>query len=145
MWEAVSQVLNGHNGIFVLISVVVVLLVLVYLSRKGGFSLHTSFLSLGTANKERDIIRHQIEASHAAVLMAMEELNITDNWHIKYVFERVYDKVVEWVIFNHMSMSPLYIESKFMAVYNLCSSLGMVEIRESANKDKLKEWVRGLL
>lgn len=145
MWESISSVLNGNNGILVIIAVVVIILVLIYLSKNGGFALHTSFLSLGGADRERDVIRHQIESAHAEVLLAMDSLNIPDDWHTKYIFERVYDKVVEWVIFNHISTTPLYIESKFMAVYNLCTSLGMVELRENENKEKLHNWVRELV
>lgn len=145
MWESITSILNGSNGVLVIVAVVAIALILIRLSKKGVFTLHTSFLSLGVADKEREIIRHQIEASHAAVLLAMEELNVSDDWHTRYIFERVYDKVVEWVIFNHVSTSPLYIESKFMAVYNLCTSLGMVELREDENKNKLKEWVRNIV
>lgn len=145
MWETIGNVLNGNNGLIVIALIAVLIVVLIYMSKKGGFSIHTNFMSLGGADREREVIRHQVDTAHAQILLAMEELGVADDWHTKYIFERVYDKVVEWIMFNHITTHTLYVESKFMEVYNLCVMLGMVQIRENDNKDKLKKWVKDLV
>lgn len=143
MWEAISQVLNGHNGAFILVAVLIVVFVLVYLSRKGGFAIHTHAFSLGGADREREIIRHQIEIAHASSFELPEILGLDFTEYLtKYMIERVYDKVVEWIIFNHISSSPIYIESKTSAVYNLLLSLNTADsIRTPEVKKNVKDWV----
>lgn len=143
MWEAISQVLNGHNGVFILAAVIVIAFVLIYLSRKGGFTIHTNAFSLGGADREREIIRHQIEIAHAASFELPEVLHLDFTEYLtKYMIERVYDKVVEWVIFNHISNSPIYIESKTAAVYNLLISLNTApELRDAEIRKDVKDWI----
>lgn len=147
MWDALTNIVNGHNGLFVIIATVIIVFTLIRLSKKGGFAVHTGFLSLGGADREREIIRHQIEVAHASSFEIPELLRLNmDDYRIKYLIERVYDKVVEWVIFNHISTSPIYIDSKSCAIYNLIVMVhGVDGVDTDDVRKKIREWVTHLI
>lgn len=147
MWEAISSVLNGGNGIYILTFVLIIAIIVMLFSKSGMLNIHTSVFSLGGATREREIIRRQIETAHACVAEAIDSLELNgSDYHVKYIFERIYDKVVEWIVFNHISNSQIYLDSKTTAVYNLILSLNPPEeIKTPELKKKISEWVRMLV
>ena len=147
MWEAIGSVLTNRDGVAgVILILLVVVIAVALLGRRGLIAVHTRNFSLGGANIEREIIRHQIEVAHGSVLAAGEELGFDDDYHAKYVLERVYDKVVEWIVFNHISDTPIYVESKRAAIYNLILSLNPpIDVRGEEMKKRIREWVKNIV
>lgn len=147
MWDSIANIVNGGNGIFILVFVLIVIIIAMLLSKSGMLNIHTSSFSLGAVTREREIIMRQIETAHTYIIEAMDMLEVDGNdYHIKYIFERIYDKVVEWVLFNHISTNQIYLDSKSMAVYNLIVSLNPPKSFDMIDaKKKIPEWVKSLI
>lgn len=120
MWESITSMVNGGNGIYVLILIAILLLIAVITSKKGLLSVRTSHISLGGALIERDVIRHQIEEAYICSFDLCRKLGLDEGSYLtKYTGERIYDKVVEWIMFNHISNASMYVSSKGTAILNL--------------------------
>lgn len=127
MWESIEHVLNGNSGAYIVTVITVICALLISLSKSGGFSIHTSAISLGNMYKEREIIRHQVEVAYAASSSLLMDLGADmDNYRTKYIVEKVYDKAIEWIVFNHITPTPIYIDAKVTALYNMVRNLNVV-------------------
>lgn len=67
MWDAIKEVLVSSNGINVIILAFIVLTMIVYFAKNGMFHIRTEHVMLGSSEKERKIIRQQIEWTRAYV------------------------------------------------------------------------------
>lgn len=142
MWEAIERVLNGNTGAYIVTVVALISAVLISMSKSGGFSIHTGAVSLGGMYREREIIRHQVEVAYAASTSLLMSLGADmHDYTAKYAAERVYDKAVEWIVFNHITPTPIYIESKVTALYNMVRNLEIVADESVDVMGVVSEWV----
>lgn len=115
MWEAIRDVTLSSNAIIVIGFLIFILLIGVALSKTGLLSIHTEAVSVGAADRERNIMRQQIEWARMhfeAMEHSMKKPDNYDTWRGRFIAERVFDEYVEWITFNHFSKSPAYIEIK---------------------------------
>lgn len=115
MWESIEHMLLSPNATVILVFLAFVVIVGLVLSKTGLLNVHTENIQIGAADKERDIIRQQIEWIHLhceAFEANMPKPDDYDAWRGKYIAERVYDECVNWITFNHITSSPAYIEIK---------------------------------
>ena len=154
MWESITNVLTSANGVPLLIIVVLLLILVIRmgikLGKAGLLSIHTKHISIGKSISERELIRRQIESAHDFI-MSIEGKLITDNikyneYFAKYVLERVYDKVIEWIMFNHITVNQLYIRDKQDTVLNLIYALPVNEdFKTPEFKARVENWVKELI
>lgn len=127
MWEAISQILTSANAIIVLIFIIVILVMLIVLGKAGLLSLNSKFIKFGMAQeKERRVIREQVEWAHLhcqSMEQNIPKLKDSNPWRSKYIIERIYDEVVSWITFNHLSADTEYIEIKQDKIVNLIHGL----------------------
>lgn len=102
---------------------------------------------------ERTIVRSQISNAHDYVKsLGQEALMLTDRemryggYCVKYVLERVFDKAVEWVTFNHIEDSEAYVTCKQDEVTSLVKAL-YADVFEYSDEldEKLREWTKELV
>ena len=130
MWEVIRDVILSPNVTIVVCFCIFILLLAVALSKTGFLTIHTEAVSLGAVSKERDVIRQQIEWARMhfyELEHSMAKPNLYDEWRGRYVAERVYDEYVEWIMFNHFSKSPAYIEIKQDKIVSLVKSLTVLD------------------
>lgn len=126
MWSTIKDILLSPNATIILVFLCFVLLFGGLLSKTGLLNIHTAFVQIGAAGKERDVIRRQIEwiRIHCKGLESQipkpEDYNV---WRGKYIAERVYDEYVDWITFNHLTTTEPYIEIKQDQIVSLVSSL----------------------
>ena len=126
MWDAIRDVLTSTNATMILLFLMSVILIGVALFKTGLLNVHTKNVQIGASDKERSIIRNQIEwvKLHCEGLEGtIEKPENYNTWRGRYVAERVYDKYVDWITFNHISTSPTYIEVKQDQIVSLVNSL----------------------
>lgn len=117
MWETVGNVLNGNNAIPVLVFAIIVFVALGILGKKGVISINKGGVRIGSDEKELTIVRNQSQWAYLFImslkgkLLTMES-PVREDFFADYVLERVYDKVVEWITYNHISNNNSYIEIK---------------------------------
>lgn len=125
MWDAIGGVLTSGNAWMVLISFLVVILVASILAKKGILQLNVHGVKFGGDEDERAIIRQQTEWSQLFIA-SMQQLDIfegSDTYHTLYVLEKIFDEVLNWIVFNHISDSENYISIKQEKIWNLLQTL----------------------
>ena len=146
MWEAIEHVLLSPNVTVILLFFAFVVIIVVGLSKTGILNIHTQNIQIGAADKERDIIRQQIEwiRLHCEGAEAtLEKPEGYNEWLGKYIAERVYDEYVDWIIFNHINASSAYIEIKQDKIINIIHKFAIKdEFRSPEFDEKLKEDIK---
>ena len=69
-----------------------------------------------------------------------------NGYFTKYILERVYDKVVEWITFNHLTLKNEYIEIKQEEICSLIYGLGIGEEYKTPEfKKRICNWTREVI
>ena len=158
MWESIAKVLTSDNATdafhFLTMAVFVtlaVLLILVFLSKKGLVKLNTKHIKIGTDETERNIIRQQVEYAHTFLISLEPKIKDLgaedyDDYLTKYCLERAYDEVVNWITFNHITRGEHYIEIRQQKLTALMYSLGIKpQYRTQEFKDRMYAWIKELI
>ena len=150
MWETIKDVLTSGNAWFVLIFLVVVIVIGLILGRIGLIKVNTKHVQIGNEQTQRELVRRQVETAYTFV-MSLEGKNITegsmyDRYLTKYILERVYDKVIEWIIFNHITTNQLYVQDKQENIENLVYTMVVDDdFKTPEFKRRMDNWVRELI
>lgn len=154
MWDSIKEVLVSSNGIFVtlilLVLIFVILSLLLILIKSGLLKINTKHILLGNRVSERELIRRQIEKAHEFIMSIEGKIN-TDNtkyngYFTKFILERVYDKAIEWIIFNHITVNQIYIQDKQDTILNLIYGLPINDdFKTPEFKARVQSWVKELI
>lgn len=126
MWDFIKAVSTSVYIIPVLIFTLIVLLTVILLIKKGLISVNTKAVKVGTSESERAIIRQQIEWVHLhcdSLEKSLPHPQNYDIWRGKYILERMYDEIVDWITFNHICTSEGYISIKQERIWATIQSL----------------------
>lgn len=125
------------------------------LVKTGVLKVKTEHVQLGgtlqeskEAYYERTTVRNQINAAHDFMRsLEFEILELTDGdvkyggYHVKYALEIVFDKLVEWITFNHIEDTDAYIDVKQEEVVSLVKSMYIGDmLRKEEFYDKMRSW-----
>lgn len=140
MWQAIEKILLSDNSATVLFFLVIIILLLAHLSNKGVFKWHTEKLTIGASENERAIIRQQVEWTELEIesLASAEIFSHVDEWRTKYILEKIFDEILQWIIFNHIKDSPEYISIKQEKIWNMTQTL---VVREEFRSDEFKDFI----
>lgn len=154
MWNAIKDVLTSQNGILIsvllLVLIIMILALTIALGKSGLLKINTKYVTLGNKVSERELIRRQIEKAHEFVMsiegkIVSSETNY-DEYFVKYILERVYDKVIEWITFNHITVNQLYIQDKQDTILNLIYALPISDdFKTPEFKHRVENWVKELI
>lgn len=125
MWESIGNVLTSNNAIAVLITLLILVIVAAVLAKVGIFQFKGRGVTIGGDEDERAIIRQQTEWTQLFI-QSMQQLPIfegSDTYHTLYILEKVFDEVLNWIVFNHISDSENYISIKQEKIWNLIQTL----------------------
>ncbi len=142
MWDAIKSVLTSGNAWFIVLSLLVVIIIASILLLKGKLIINSKHLNIGNSSseKERNIIRQQTEWARyhcEAFEKNVPRVEQTDSWRVKYILERIYDEIVDWICFNHIADNPSYIGVKQDKIVYLVHSLTTLPIYKSPEVEKL--------
>ena len=140
MWQAIEKILLSDNSAIVLFFLIVIMLLLAYFSKKGVFNWHTEKLTIGVSENERAIIRQQVEWTELEIesLAFTERFNHVDEWRTKFILEKLFDEVLQWIIFNHITDSPEYISIKQEKIWNLTQTF---VIKDEFKSEEFKDFI----
>nr|DAU05657.1 MAG TPA: hypothetical protein [Caudoviricetes sp.] len=150
MWETISTVLTSANAWQVLIFLGIAVSIFVILVKSGVVAIKTKHFRIGQAEIERETIRRQVEAAHDFI-MSIEGKISADTSHYngyftKFILERVYDKAIEWIMFNHISNTPMYVQDKQDTVCNLVYTFDIGnEFKTPEFKKRMCNWTQELI
>jgi hypothetical protein len=114
--------------------------VLTLLVKGNLLNIKTKAVKIGGDETERAILRQQIEWTYNYVSglygLILSKHPYLDKMKIKYVLERVYDEIVVWITFNHITRSDMYLMVKTEKLKGLVSSM---DVNETINSDEFKK------
>lgn len=149
MWEAIEHLLTSSNALAILLFMVFVVIVLAILSKKGLISINTNTVQIGAADRERDIIRQQVEWIHIhceGFESTMHKPEGYNEWLGRYIVEKIYDECINWITFNHISASPAYVDIKAEKIVDLIHKYAhLEEFKTKEFDDLIKEDVRNCI
>ena len=150
MWEAISGVLQSPNAWQVLIFLAIVVFIIVVFVKGGVIAIKTKHFRIGQAETERETIRRQVEAAHDFILSIEGKINANtshyNGYFTKFILERVYDKVIEWIMFNHITNTPMYVQDKQDTVCNLVYTFDLDdEFKTPEFKKRMCNWTQELI
>ena len=140
MWQAIEKILLSDNSTIVLFFLIVIMLLLAHFSKKGVFKWHTEKLTIGVSENERAIIRQQVEWAELEIesLAFTERFSRVDEWRTKFILEKLFDEVLQWIIFNHITDSPEYISIKQEKIWNLTQTF---VIKDEFKSEEFKDFI----
>ena len=116
MWETVNEAINGENGIGLILLTMLILLLAIYLVKGKYLKINTGIVKIGAEEKERAILRQQNEwvytYIHGLVLVIQTKFKGMDETRTRLVLEYVYDEIITWIMFNHITRSEMYLMVK---------------------------------
>lgn len=133
-WSALRDVFVSTNGIILSVLLFAIFILLLVSIKKGIISFKGFGVTVGiNGEAERNIIRQQVEWTNIFLSSFVKDLSEPglDEWRTKYVIERIYDEVVDWITFNHITDRGDYIRIKQDKVWYLIKSLTEKERFES--------------
>ena len=150
MWETISTVLTSANAWQVLIFLAIAVFIFVILVKGGVIAIKTKHFRIGQAEIEREIIRRQVEAAHDFIMSIEGKINADtshyNGYFTKFILERVYDKAIEWIMFNHISNMPMYVQDKQDTVCNLIYTFDIGdEFKTPEFKKRMCNWTQELI
>lgn len=151
MWESLAKIFTSSHSLEVLLFLVIIIFMIMIFSGKGWFRFKGQKLQIGSDERERNIIKQQVETAHIFLMSLepkIEELGKEDydSYLTKYCLERAYDEVVNWITFNHISNEEHYISNKQLKLTSLMYSLGIKEqYRTPEFKDRMDRWIKELI
>lgn len=149
MWEAISSVLTSPNAREILFFLAVVIVAAIVLVKTGAVTVRTKHVRIGRAEAEREVIRRQVEAAHDFIMSIegkIPEKPEYGGYFTKYILERVYDKVIEWVMFNHITDTPMYVQDKQATICNLVYTFSISEEYKTPEfKNRMCNWTAELI
>ena len=151
MWETIGNVLSGNNAIPVLVFAVLIFIVLGILGKKGIISINKCGVRIGSDEKELTIVRNQSQWAYLYIMSLKGKLINLENprredFFADYVLEKVYDKVVEWITYNHVSANNSYIEIKQSEVKCIVYSLPIQEEFKTPEFEvRMNGWVKEII
>lgn len=144
MMEIIGDILTSSNGIVIAVLFVVLMMVCV---RYGNIKVKTDKLTIGkdSSETERAIMRNQIEwckLSCTAFEQKMPKFEGYDKYRGRYIAEKVFDEMINWIVFNHIEDSRTYIGIKQEIIWNLIQGLTEAdEMRTQEFRKKVNQYV----
>lgn len=132
MWEFLKLLVSEKA----LPWIIIIVMISIWAARKGILSVKTNSIRLGSSDKERRIIRHQVEWIRAycnSLFSVLPKPEGYDEWRILYIIERIYDEVISWITFNHLSTDEDYIAIKQSQLWYVVQ--GLTEREEYKNEE----------
>ena len=145
MWEAIKDILTSSNAVGVLLILVfltiVLIIVAVVLIKGNYFQIRTQAVSVGYQDKERNIIRQQL--NHVWLHLQDIEANLPKdedyNEHLgQEIILKMYKVYTDWISFNHISRSKSYIPIKQKEMVAVVNAL---TVNEKYKTEEFKEWL----
>ena len=148
--ETLANILTSKDFLSSIPSVILLIVAICILGKIMHVKVHTSHIQIGGEDKtsyyERAIVRNQVNQAKLFCMALENKINAlvehktADGYYVKYILECVYDKMTEWIMYNHIENTDEYIESKQWEmqslVYSFCppDQFKTPEFQERINK-----------
>lgn len=150
-WAEMANNLILSKGFIPTLIFVLVLVVFAIIGiKQGWFRFRGKGITIGDDERERTIIRQQIEYSESACNALIRTLPIKeqdlDIYRTKYIIEKVFDELVKTISFNHISNDESYVSVKQEVIYNMVLSSTEKDFFKTDDfKNYVFKWVKDII
>jgi len=151
MWEAIVNVLTSENALMILIFILIFSIALYIMSKKGIVAVNTGKVRIGRDEQELTIVRNQSQFAYLYIMAIKGKILEDDATEVQVnkvdlILEKVYDKVVDWIHYNHISDTGVYVEIKKEEIKNLVYGFPITEEYKTPDfKNRMEGWVEELI
>lgn len=154
--ETLATILTSAEFLSRIPSVILLIVALVILCKILKIRINTEHIQIGGEDKrayyERSVVRNQVNQAKL-FCMALENKIIdmidtprSDGYYIKYILECVFDKITEWIMYNHIENSEAYIESKQWEIQSLVYSFNPpAQFKTPEFQERMNKWVAEII
>jgi hypothetical protein len=151
MWEMIGKVLTGNNATPIIIFLLIFTILFIFSVKKRIISINKGGVRIGSDERELTIVRNQTQWAHLFLLslkgklITMED-PIREDYFADLVLEKIYDKVVEWITYNHINDKKTYIEIKQSEVKCIVYALPIQEQYKTPEfESRMNEWTKEII
>ena len=106
--------------IVVAVLVFALVFMIIKAAKKGLFSFSKGGISIGIADREREILKTQLDKAESAISGFYNKMGYKRDDYLKlYIMSEVEDLLYKAIAVNHINMSPTYISLKQDAVWSV--------------------------
>ena len=152
MWETIKEIVKSDNFVIVALFLAFALIPIAILIIIGRVRVNLKHIQIGCNQTQRELIRRQVETAYIFIMSLYGKIPDEERgknfggYKEKCILEKVYDKVIEWIIFNHITTNQLYVEDKQECICNLVYSMDVDDKYKTPEfKTRMYTWTRELI
>ena len=154
--ETLATILTSKDFLSSIPSVILLIVAICILGKILKVRVHTSHIQIGGEDKnsyyERAIVRNQVNQAKLFCMALENKINAlvehktADGYYVKYILECVYDKMTEWIMYNHIENTEGYIESKQWEMQSLVYSFSPPEqFKTPEFQERINKWTAEII
>ena len=154
--SSIAQMLTSETFLSNIPSVLLLIVALAILAKILKIRIKTDHITIGGEDKkayyERSIVRNQVNQAKLFTMalenkiLAMVDTPSDNGYYAKYILECVYDKIMEWIMYNHIENTEEYIESKQWEIQSLVYSFNPPEqFKTPEFKERMDKWTAEII
>ena len=154
--ETLATILTSKDFLSSIPSVILLVVAICILGKILKVRVTTSHIQIGGEDKnsyyERAIVRNQVNQAKLFCMALENKINAlvehrtADGYYVKYILECVYDKMTEWIMYNHIENTEEYIESKQWEMQSLVYSFSPPEqFKTPEFQERINKWTAEII
>lgn len=154
--ETLATILTSKDFLSSIPSVILLVVAICILSKILKVRVTTSHIQIGGEDSnsyyERAIVRNQVNQAKLFCMALENKINAliehktADGYYVKYILECVYDKMTEWIMYNHIENTDEYIESKQWEMQSLVYSFSPPEqFKTPEFQERINKWTAEII
>ena len=154
--ETLATILTSKDFLSSIPSVILLVVAICILGKILKVRVTTSHIQIGGEDKnsyyERSIVRNQVNQAKLFCMALENKINAlvehktADGYYVKYILECVYDKMTEWIMYNHIENTDEYIESKQWEMQSLVYSFSPPDqFKTPEFQERINKWTAEII
>lgn len=154
--ETLATILTSKDFLSNVPSVILLIVAICILGKILKVRVTTSYIQIGGEDKnsyyERAIVRNQVNQAKLFCMALENKINAlvehksADGYYVKYILECVYDKITEWIMYNHIENTEEYIESKQWEMQSLVYSFNPPDqFKTPEFQERINKWTAEII
>ena len=154
--ETLATILTSKDFLSSIPSVILLIVAVCILGKLLKVRVTTSHIQIGGEDKnsyyERAIVRNQVNQAKLFCMALENKINAlvehksADGYYVKYILECVYDKMTEWIMYNHIENTEEYIESKQWEMQSLVYSFNPPDqFKTPEFQERINKWTAEII
>lgn len=154
--ETLANILTSKDFLSSIPSVILLIVAICILGKLLKVRVTTSHIQIGGEDKnsyyERAIVRNQVNQAKLFCMALENKINAlvehksADGYYVKYILECVYDKMTEWIMYNHIENTEEYIESKQWEMQSLVYSFNPPDqFKTPEFQERINKWTAEII